>query len=112
MSSPKKAGDGSAPKAAAGSKLKTTTAGPRATLAMSIGSERHSEGKVLKPTQKANSVVKSVKSSTSDPLALSLPSVPSDGSELLAEVCLFTARFKYSCFSSHSFAFNRSPPGA
>jgi hypothetical protein len=83
--SPKKPADGGAPKAV-GSKSKTTTAGPRASFAMNVGHDSKSDGKVLKPTQKANSTVKTSKSASADPFALALAPVPNDGSELLAEV--------------------------
>ena len=94
--SPKKASDGVAAKVGAGSKSKTTTAGPRATFAMSVASDGKSDGKVLKPTQKSNSVgVKAGKASAADPFALALPPLPSDGSELLAEVPSPTASSLY-----------------
>ena len=88
--SPKKSSDGAAAKAAVGSKPKTTGAGPRATFAMSIGCDTKADGKVLKPTQKANGngVVKAGKSSSSDPYALAVPPVAHDDSELLAQVPL------------------------
>ncbi len=83
--SPKKSNDGGAPKAVS-SKPKTTTAGPRASFAMGIAHDAKPDGKVLKPTQKSNSTVKSSKTASADPFALALPPVPNDGSELLAEV--------------------------